>query len=316
MKNELLQKIRKRLNLSHKTAIFLLCLVMSTVFWVFTSLSREYETYITIPVNYRNIPFTKYFDSELPKELEYHFKGSGLKLAGVHFRERPDSIVVDVSSHSDKKNEMRFQTIALRNQFPGDLKPYKITPDNITAGFNSRLSKRVPVRLSRQVSYKPRFGAVGDVKLFPDSIELAGPPDLLAKIYEVKTLNLTLSDVAGNKGGVIALDSSTFPGLASSTSLIRYYLPVEEFTEGVIEIPVELPVSQRNMVQIIPRTVKVTFTAALSGFPDIKNSDFRAEAEVPSKNLPGKLPVKIGKQPLSVRIISIQPEFIDYLVQK
>ncbi len=302
--------------MSHKTAIFLLCLFMSTVFWMFTSLSREYETFITIPVNYRNIPFTKYFDSELPKELEYHFKGSGLKLAGVHFRDRPDSIVVDVSSHSDKKNEMRFQTIALRNQFPGDLKPYKITPENITAGFNSRLSKRVPVRLSRQISFRSRFGAIDDTKLFPDSVELAGPPELLANVKEVRTIKLTLNDVAGNMGGAIALDSSTFGGLASSTSLIRYHLPVEEFTEGVIEIPIELPVSQRNMVQIIPQTVKITFKAALSGFPDIKKSDFRVEAEVPLRDLPAKLPVKIGKQPASVRIISIHPEYIDYLVQK
>jgi len=316
LKKELLLQLRKRLKLNHKTAIFILCVILASVFWVFTSLSKEYETQITIPVNYRNIPFTKYFDSELPKELEYHFRGTGFRLARVHFRNRPDSIIVDVSAHSNQKQQLQFQTIALKNQFPGEFKPYKITPENITAGFNSRLSKKVPVRLISQISFRSRFQPIGPMQLLPDSIELAGPAELLAKISEVKTTRLNAIDVSSSKKGRIHLDSSTYAGLASSTSEILYYLPVEEFTEGVMEIPVELPVSQRSRVMIMPGTVKVTFAAALSDFPDIKNIDFRIETEVPVSDLPSKLAVRVRKQPASVRIIRIEPEFLDYLVQK
>lgn len=316
MKNRYLQQLRTNLQLNQKTAIFLLCFFLATIFWVFTSLSKDYETQITIPVIYKNIPFTKYFDSELPKELEFHFKGSGFKLAGVHFRNRPDSIEIDVLAHSNNMQQLKFQTINLKNQFPGDYLPYRITPENISAGFNSRLSKKVPVRLVGQISYGNRFEATGGTKLVPDSVELAGPGAFLNKVSEVKTQKLKLSNVSGRQTGLIDLDSTSFPGLASSTSKIEYDLPVEEFTEGVMYVDVDLPFSQKNRVLLLPGKVKVTFIASLSEFPTIKNSDFHLETLVPNNSTPGKLSVKIKKQPLSVRVLKIEPEFLDYLVQK
>lgn len=316
MKNRYLQQLRTNLQLNQKTAIFLLCFFLATIFWVFTSLSKDYETQITIPVIYKNIPFTKYFDSELPKELEFHFKGSGFKLAGVHFRKRPDSIEIDVLAHSNNMQQLKFQTINLKNQFPGDYLPYRITPENISAGFNSRLSKKVPVKLVGQISYGNRFEATGSTKLVPDSVELAGSGAFLNKVSEVKTQKLKLSNVSGRQTGVIDLDSTSFPGLASSTSKIEYDLPVEEFTEGVMYVDVDLPFSQKNRVLLLPGKVKVTFIASLSEFPTIKNTDFHLETLVPNNSTPGKLAVKIKKQPLSVRVLKIEPEFLDYLVQK
>lgn len=316
MKKEIFQNFKSRVRLNHKTAIFLLCVTLAAVFWVFTSLSREYETSITIPVNYKNIPFTKYFDSELPKELEYHFRGTGFRLTGIYFRKHPDSIIVDVSAYSDKKKQLQFQTIALKNQFPGDLKPYKITPETIAAGLSSRLSKKVPIRLIGQITYRPRFEATSVTRIQPDSLELAGPSEILELVNEVKTVNLILSDVAGSQSGTIKLDSTSFRGLASSISKVKYNLRVEEFTEGIMEVRVGLPVSQRNRVLTIPSTVRITFIASLSVFPMIKNSDFRVETELPSRELPSRLPVKIKKQPVSVRVLRIEPEFLDYLVQK
>ena len=172
------------------------------------------------------------------------------------------------------------------------------------------------MRFVSNISYKPRFEATGPVQLIPDSVELAGPADLLAKIKEVRTSPVSLQEVATSMKGTIQLDSSALKGLASSTTTISYSLPVEEFTEGLIEIPVELPVSQRSSVLILPGSVKITFIASLSDYPLIKPTDFRAEAEIPLSEMPGKIPVRIRKQPATIRIISIEPEFLDYLIQK
>ena len=87
----------------------MLCVLLSMVFWIFTSLSHDYETHIRVPVSYQNIPFTKYFDSDLPKELDLYFKGSGFKLSRVHFRNNTDSIKVDVAALSENKQVLNIQ---------------------------------------------------------------------------------------------------------------------------------------------------------------------------------------------------------------
>jgi len=262
------------------------------------------------------MPFTKYFDGDLPTYVDFYFRGTGFKLARVHMRDRPDSILVDVSAFSKNKSQLNFQTIALRNQFPGELKPFKITPEIIHAGLNSRLSKKVPIKLVSQITFRQRFKPHGMVVLEPESVEIAGPKSLLEKISEVKTSLLKLDDVTGHKEGKLSLEKSSFLGLVSSTSEVKYHLLVEEFTEGIIDVPVELPVSQKSTVTLIPNTVRITYSAPLSYFREIKSTDFAVIAELPFGEMPSKLEVKLRSKPANAQLLTIEPEFVDYIVSK
>jgi hypothetical protein len=231
-------------------------------------------------------------------------------------RDRPDSIVIDIAAFPRSPSGLNFQTMALREQWTGDLKPYRITPEIIKAGFNYRKSRKVPVRLISQIDFRQRFEPIGNIILVPDSVEIAGPENLLNKTNEVHTTPLILKDVFNMKQGDLELDKKSFTGLASSVSRIHYQLPVEEYTEGVAEVTIELPVSQRNSVTLIPNSVKITYTAPLSYFSQIHQDDFSVTTELPSAGTPSKLEVHLENQPSQARIISVEPEFIDYLIHK
>ena len=269
-----------------------------------------------MPVRYRNIPFTKYFDNALPAFVDFHFKSSGFRLTGVHLLDRPDSLIIDIAAIPKSTSGVNFQTIALRNQWKGDLKPYKVTPEVIKAGFNYRKSKKVPVHLISQVNFRQRFEPIGNISIEPDSVDIAGPENILNKTHEVKTIPLVLSDVFTLKQGEIELDKSSFTGLACSVTRVHYKLPVEEYTEGVVEVPVELPVSQRSSVTLLPSAVKITYSAPLSYFSTISQNDFKVIAELPSSGTPSRLEVHLDDRPEHARILSVEPEFIDYLISK
>jgi len=294
----------------------MLCVLFSLMFWIFTSLSKDYETHIRVPVSYHNIPFTKYFDSELPNSLDFYFKGSGFKLAGVHFRSIPDSIKVDVAALSGSKQQLNIQTLSLRNQFPGELKPYKILPESIVAGYSSRQSKKVPVKFNGSISFRDRYDATSPVVLIPDSVELAGEKAVLDKVNSVRTESILWTDISGDKMGTLKLDSASFSGLATSVSNISYKLQVSEFTEGILELPIELPVSQRSSVTLLPNSVKISYTVALADYPQLHAEDFIAYTEVPFSETPLQLKVMLRTKPLSVRNVRIEPEFVDYLIRK
>ncbi len=316
LKKQLFHKFGQRLRLNQKAAIFLVCFLLSVVFWVFTSLSKEYETQIRIPVKYRNIPFTKYFDSTLPTHVDFLFRSTGFRLTGVHLRDRPDSVIIDVATLPKNQSGLNFQTIALRDQWDGDLKPYKVIPESIKAGFNFRKSRKVPIRLISEITYRQRFEPIGNITLEPDSVDIAGPENILSKTNEIKTMPLIINDVFTIKQGELDLDKTSYSGLAGSVSKVHYHLSVEEYTEGMVEVPIRLPVSQRSNITLLPNTAKITYTAPLSFFSQIKKDDFSLVTELPASGQPAKLPVRLHTQPDKARILSIDPEFIDYLINK
>jgi len=315
-KTGILDRIINTTRLNQKAVIFITCVFLSIVFWVFTSLSRVYETRISIPVSYRNIPFTRNVEGELPASLDFHFKGTGFELARTHLRNQPDSIAIDVSAAIDKKNQLRLSTLTLKNQFPGDIKAYKITPEIIAPDLSQRSSKRVPVNVISQITFKNRFGQGGKIIVRPDSVDIAGAADLLTGIQEIKTENIVLNDVAGNYFGSSMLIKSLPKGVTVSSKYVYFYVPVEEYTEGTFDVPVELPMSQRGRVTLFPPVVKVVYMVPLKYFDRVKSSDFKASTEIPSSYFPDLLEVTLQKTPHFLGKIQIQPDLIDYYIQE
>lgn len=302
--------------INQKAVIFTICVVVSVVFWVFTSLSRNYETRIAIPVSYRNLPFTREVEGELPKSLEFHFKGSGFDLFRTHLRNIPDSIIVDVAAAFDKNHQLHLPTLNLKNQFPGDLKAYKIVPEIIAPEIRQRSSKKVPVLVKTQLSFKNRFGLAGNIVVKPDSIELAGAEAVLSNVNRVETETIVINDIYKNEFGSIRLEKNLPEGITISNPYVYFYVPVEEYTEGSFDILVDLPVSQQSRVVLLPQKVRVTYMAPLKYFENIKSSDFKATTSVPLNQHPERLEVRLEKRPKGIGRVKVEPELIDYFIQE
>jgi len=70
---------------------------------------------------------------------------------------------------------------------------------------------------------------------------------------------------------------------------------------------------------LIPDNVTITYHGSLRNFSLIGSDDFEAEVDQPVfsiENNQNKLQIKVVKFPKTAQIISVQPEFIDYLIEK
>ncbi|CAN5337117.1 hypothetical protein BH09BAC6_BH09BAC6_14360 [soil metagenome] len=96
-------------------------------------------------------------------------------------------------------------------------------------------------------------------------------------------------------------------------------LPVDEFTEKTLLIPVKL-INNRNYydVKLFPLKVKVTFTTTLSRYAETDEDFFEATADLDFWKQHGYtvLPVAITKIPPYCKIIRIEPRNIDFIVRK
>lgn len=309
-------KLFERLKGNQKAWIFFSCLLLAIVFWVFTSLSRNYETSIVIPISYRNIPFSHHSDNNLPKLLEFRFSGSGFELFRVHLRDAPDSISIDVGKLLNGSKNRDFQTIKLRNQFPGEHVANKLVPEIISFSFTPRDLKKVPVKINHTIHFQQQFGQAGEIILRPDSIELSGPQHLLDKITSIETQPVNLKNLKTPSFGSVFIVKEQLAGISASADYVYYYVPVEQYTEGMIELPVELPVSQRSRITLFPNKVKVSFQVSIMRYRQISESDFQVVAEVPFPEVPNHLTLKLKRYPYGLHQIRLQPETVDYLISE
>lgn len=96
-------------------------------------------------------------------------------------------------------------------------------------------------------------------------------------------------------------------------------IPVDEFTEKTLEIPVKLINNKiYSNITLFPKKVKVTFTVSLNDYADVNPDFFEAVADLDAWQKQGAvtLPIKLKQQPDYCRIVSVQPASINFMVRK
>jgi ASC-1-like (ASCH) protein len=99
---------------------------------------------------------------------------------------------------------------------------------------------------------------------------------------------------------------------------VQVNVPVDEFTEKTLQIPVKL-INNRNYynVRIFPQKVKITFVTSLSDYPDMDEAFFEATADLDLWQEHGYtvLPVKLKRIPPYCRIVKIEPAILDFIIK-
>jgi YbbR domain-containing protein len=100
---------------------------------------------------------------------------------------------------------------------------------------------------------------------------------------------------------------------------IQVTIPVDEFTEKTLLIPVKVINNNNNDdLKIFPQKVKVTFITSLNRYSEIGEDFFEATADIDLWRRHGykELPVVISKIPEYCRIVRIEPQNVDFIIKK
>jgi len=96
-------------------------------------------------------------------------------------------------------------------------------------------------------------------------------------------------------------------------------IPVDEFTEKMLQIPVKLTNNAEFYnVKIFPQKVTVTFITSLKRYAETDENFFEAESDLNLWKLKdySTLPVVLTRIPPFCRIISVDPPNIDFIIHK
>ncbi|MCC7233160.1 MAG: YbbR-like domain-containing protein [Bacteroidia bacterium] len=318
--------VKPRMRLNRKVSVILLCLLISTIFWLLIALSHDYASQVTFPVRYMNLPMKKVVINDLPSRITLQLKTSGFRIISYDFQKEKQAIEVDVSSKLQNGIDVSGDILAISTrsfladfsrQLGKDVNITGFSPDSIIFNFSDRITKRLAVRSRVHFDFEKQYDSTGSVRITPDSIDISGPPSIVNSLSWINTEPIWLTGINNSVNIQANLPENKL--LEFSPRKVNISLPVEKFTEGKVDVPVHaIHVKSGFSLKTFPDIVSIRYQVALSRYNEVNPQLFDAVVDGDPLMIAdaGKLPVQLVVKPGYIRSVLIEPEKVDYILHK
>ncbi len=315
---------KKRFRLNRRFITFLFCVAISAFFWLMMSLAKEYTIELNFSVSYINAPVDKVIANRLPSTIDIEIRSSGFNILVYKLKHRKEVVQVDIkdSKSLPVKNHYYLPTNSridkITRQFDTDIKVLKVLPDTIFLNFNKKVTKKVPVKVNLKIDFDKHYQQSDSVKINPEYITVSGAADEVAKINFVETEPVSLKNVNDSLALKLNVKTANLKLVDLSQSSVYATVSVTKFTEGNIELPIEVENLPRGYsLKIFPDKISVKYHVAFQNYEKINALQFRAVVDY-TKIEQGstKLKVVLMKFPAEVRSVKLNPEKVEYIIRK
>ncbi len=303
---------------SRRVSVFITCLVLAVLAWIITVLSNPYTYNVKGVLSYKHSPQKRAFHPLQPDTITVKVNGNGwdMLFSKMNIENKP----INVDLHTLENRDFIVLSTQLANINSSKEIKQEITgfyPDTLYFDFSNRKEKRIPIHLNLLAKFEHQYFQSNNISLKPSYVVINGPSSVIDKINTWETDTLKVDSVDETIVDQIGLQIPNEGNLSVYPKRIGVIIPVDEFTEKSIYIPIKLINNAFGNVKIFPQKVKITFNIALSKYDEIDEEYFEATANINLWKIKGykNLPVVINKIPSYCKIVSIEPANIDFIIK-
>jgi hypothetical protein len=303
---------------------FLFFLLLSFGFWFLQSLQQDYERKIELPVRYKDIPSEWILSENNPKKIDVVVKDKGTTLIYYSWEVGFSSIEISVSGLSPSAAghtllvTTRMLETMVSKQLISSTSILSVEPRELYLEYDSLRHRSVPVVADVVVQTTPGFQVSDSIKISYPEIRVYGSGKILDTLKFIKTKRIVLDNVSDTRELTVALDLPG--GLKADHENVKLTIPVEEYTEKRLRLPVlctDIPSGQ--VLRIFPSTVEVICDIPLSLFKELTANDL--EIRIPfldfqEYRLTGKMPVALTGKPSWVANTVIVPDEVEFIIEQ
>ncbi len=301
-----------------RLTVFFTSMLIAIFCWLFFTLSNRYTYPLHVRLNYIDPPFHKAFRSLNDDSISINIEGSGWQL--LFSQLKSDSTIINVSLKALNQNQfvlLSDQSKRINSQLTNGQYFVSASPDTLFFDFARRVTKKVPVKLLYRLSFDQGFGMAGPLTFSPDSVIVSGAAEDLksidsweTEIFAMELVNNSIVSKVNVKKPAANID--VIP------QQVKVRVPVDAFTEKVLEIPVKVLNNQNEEVRLLPEKVKVTLLTSLKGYRSLERDSFLAVADLEGwqKYRYPQLPVVFKKLPAFTKLVKVEPQVVDFIIQK
>ena len=243
--------------------------------------SKQYNEILNIPVRYVNVPPDKLLKEDNPKSIQLKMQENGFRIAW--FSMFPPTLTVDVSRAGEENGQLVYVIDENREQILEQLNinfdDNSFVRDALIIAYEQKKEKKLPILSRIEVEFAAGYSAVEQLQVEPDSVMVSGPDNILDTLSAISTFPVTFSDVKKNLAGTVLLDTTKLPKVTLYNNRAKYSLDVDKFTEGKLQVPIELiNVPEGLNVVIFPKESVLFFQVNLTEYNKVTAADFRIVA--------------------------------------
>jgi len=298
--------------------ILLISMGISLLFWLLVKLSQNHKANRAVAITY-TLPNDMSFVTIPPDQVRVTLEGRGWDLMYDYFGRRNNTVNFNLAStvlQNITNNQLKGKMV--NSTKSSNIKIEEMNMDYIPIELGKSATKKIPVILEHQLSFAPEHQLQAAIRLTPDSITLSGPSSLLATYTSWPTTLLSLENLKQTLASPLPLQPNNKPQVQLSSTIVRVEIPVEQFTEKSIFVPVMVK-GAPDSLKVFPNKVKTNFVVGLSRYDSITEKNFRLEVDlkgVPINQSNNTAPILLTQQPPEVRNIQFSPNSVQFLFVK
>ena len=327
MKKYSLDKIMKKVSslfssISWKKILtFFIFIIIATILWFMQIYNKEFETTITLPIKYTDIPDSIVIQNTLPDQIHVKLKDYGLAMFSYHYF-RKDTLRINVKSLVKSVNSSRITLQGatldqyLRSSISDKSQILNYTPIMLTISYAPLAQKKLPIIFDGTVDLPPGYLLTSDITISPDSVMAYGSEKDLNKLLFAYTNVDTIRDVESDKK--ISVDLRPIPNVKTDIKSIEVSIKAEAYVQRSIEVPVKcINLPNNETVKFFPSKVKVLFFCGISQVEQININDFDLVVDYSTLKEPNKVsvPVRMRSTPDYARNITIVPANVEFIFE-
>ncbi len=308
-------------------SVFLVFVFSAGIIWLFIKLSKDFTSTITYKIDYQNIPVGQILMHASDSTITVGLDARGYDLVSYHLWKKKTRVSIDLSGVKLQGNGNSFSgflltsglTRKLAQQVGSHNELLFINPDTLKFQFMPEHSRRVPVNPLVQYQLRSQFMLYDNIKVYPDSIWIYGPYEVVDTIFSVNTVQKTFTDLYKDKNEKIRLEKPLNIPLTYSAEEVEISLKVEKFTEKAFELPIKVVCPGSDFtLRIFPETVTVHCLVALKDYRRVDPGMFEAVVNCRPGDMSAssKLRIELTAFPSYIRLSRIEPERVEYILVK
>jgi YbbR domain-containing protein len=270
---------------SWKIGLRLGALGLAIILWVFIVSSETYEMVLTVPIQVRNLSEQKALREEVPEVAQVRFEGTGRALFKTIILKRfykNFKLVLDLDRISDEYEfilndyfRMYPRKIVTPNEF--EIRYIEVdSPREIKISLDDYSVRTISIVSKIVIKPAPGFVIVGEMKLEPEAIEIAGPNDIVEDVTSINTLVDTIVEVNTSISQFFGFELP-HRQIQLSHAEVMLSINVQALSERIIsEVPISvINVPEGYRIFVSPHTVSLTIIGGIEFIDSITPEDIK-----------------------------------------
>ena len=297
-----------------KFNVFLIFLILAISTSLVGKLTSTYDKNIIFKLTVTDVPEDKVIYEKSHDSVEVRVRGFGFSLAKYYFK-TPE---LKISTKKLKESNNSFLWDLKQNfsdtklNFDSSVELLTIFDDSIILYFDQYISEKKFIKTNISINYESGYDSFKTPSITNDSVTILGPKDIVRKIDYVDTEFVKLNNVNSDIQINLSLIKPAFDDLSIDLSMIEYKLEVDQYTEEIVTVPVNILSKENIKYNYYPKELSVKYFISIDDYKKITPIDFRVECEL-GKNQNTLIPI-LTKKPDFIKNVRLSSNQIQVII--